>query len=99
MPSVSGQIRVVVIASLVLPVSPVDNGDVRDGVDTVEGVVKIADGVDTNVPLVYLVVPADVVEPSVIPVVFELMVNVGVEPLIRGGTVLLVTIVVAVDGV
>jgi hypothetical protein len=37
--------------------------------------------------------------PDVTPVVVELIVNVDVDPVIVGGTVPLVTIVVAVDGV
>jgi hypothetical protein len=37
--------------------------------------------------------------PNVTPLVIELIVNVGVDPVTVGGTVPLVTIVVAVDGV
>jgi hypothetical protein len=37
--------------------------------------------------------------PCVAPLVVELIVNVGVDPVMAGGTVPVVTIVVAVDGV
>ena len=99
MPSVSGHIIVVVIGVVDFAVSSVGTFDVPEGVDPGSDPVSVADGVDVNEPLVYFVVSPDVVATCVTPALVELIVNVGVIPLTLGGTLLLVTTVVAVDGV
>jgi hypothetical protein len=99
MPSVSVQMKVVVIASVVGEVFPLDSCDVLGTGDSVDGALNVVDGVDENEVLIIFVVSPDVTEAFVNPVLVELIVSVDVVPLTVGGTVLLVTTVVAVAGV
>jgi hypothetical protein len=91
--------KVVVIASVVGEGFPVDTCDVLGTGDSVDDALNVVDGVDENEVLIIFVVSPDVTEAFVTPVLVELIVSVGVVPLTVGGTVLLVTTVVAVAGV
>jgi hypothetical protein len=99
MPSVSGQMKVVVIASVVGEVLPVDSCDVLGTGDSVDDALNVVDGGDENEVLIIFEVSPDVTEAFVTPVLVELIVSVDVVPLTVGGTVLLVITVVAVAGV